>query len=48
VEELFLSFVECTWQTEVHTAEPLVTEFTSIEVEIIIEKLKSYKSPGTD
>jgi hypothetical protein len=34
--------------TEVHTAEPLVPEPTSSEVEITIEKLKRYKSPGID
>jgi hypothetical protein len=31
-----------------HTAEPLVPESSSSEVEIAIEKLKRYKSPGTD
>jgi hypothetical protein len=35
-------------QTEIHTAEPLVPEPSSYEVEIAIEKLKMYKSPGTD
>jgi hypothetical protein len=35
-------------QTEIHTAEPLVPEPSSTEVEIAIEKLKSYKSPGID
>jgi hypothetical protein len=35
-------------QTEIHTAEPLVPEPSSFEVEIAIEKLKRYKSPGTD
>jgi hypothetical protein len=35
-------------QTKIHTAEPLVPEPGSSEVEIAIEKLKSYKSPGTD
>jgi hypothetical protein len=35
-------------QTEIHTAEPLVPEPSSYEVEIAIEKLKRYKSPGTD
>jgi len=35
-------------QTEIHTAEPLVPESSSFEVEIAIEKLKSYKSPGID
>jgi hypothetical protein len=36
------------WQTEIHTAEPLVPEPSSSEVEIAIEKLKRYKSPGID
>jgi hypothetical protein len=35
-------------QTELHTAEPLVPEPSSSEVEIAIEKLRSYKSPGSD
>jgi hypothetical protein len=35
-------------QTETHTAEPLVPVPSSSEVEIAIEKLKMYKSPGTD
>ena len=35
-------------QTEIHTAEPLVTEPSASEVEWAIEKLKSHKSPGTD
>jgi hypothetical protein len=35
-------------QTEIHTAEPLVPEPGSSEVEIAIEKLKRYKSPGID
>jgi hypothetical protein len=30
------------------TAEPLLTEPSSFEVEIATEKLKTYKSPGTD
>jgi hypothetical protein len=33
-------------QTEVHTAEPLVPESGAFEVEMAIEKLKRYKSPG--
>jgi hypothetical protein len=54
VEELFLSAVECAWggggvrQTEIHTAEPFVLEPSVSEVEVAIEKLKSYKSPGVD
>jgi hypothetical protein len=35
-------------QTEIHTAEPLVPEPSSSEVHVAIEKLKRYKSPGTD
>jgi hypothetical protein len=35
-------------QTEIHTAEPLVPEPSSSEVETAIENLKRYKSPGTD
>jgi hypothetical protein len=35
-------------QTEIHTAEPLVPEPSACEVEMAIEKLKRYKSPGTD
>jgi hypothetical protein len=35
-------------QKDVHTAEPLVTERSLVEVEIAIGKLKRYKSLGTD
>ena len=35
-------------QTEIHTAEPLVSEPSAFEVEITVEKLKSHKSPGID
>ena len=35
-------------QTEIHTAEPLVHEPSSFEVDLAIEKLKSHKSPGID
>jgi hypothetical protein len=35
-------------QTEIHTAEPLVPEPNSFEVEIAIEKLERHKSPGID
>jgi hypothetical protein len=35
-------------QTDIHTAEPLVPEPSSFEVEIAIGKLKRYKSPGID
>jgi hypothetical protein len=34
--------------TEINTAEPLVPEPSSSEVEIAIENLKSYKLPGID
>jgi hypothetical protein len=33
---------------DIYTAEPLVPEPSLVEVEIVIGKLKSYKSPGTD
>jgi hypothetical protein len=35
-------------QTQIRSAEPLVPESSSSEVEIAIEKLKRYKSPGID
>ena len=35
-------------QTEIHTAEPLVSEPSTFEFELAIEKLKCHKSPGTD
>jgi hypothetical protein len=35
-------------QMDIHTAEPLVSEPSLVEVEIVTGKLKSYKSPGTD
>jgi hypothetical protein len=35
-------------QTEIHKAEPSVPEPSSFECETAIEKLKRYKSPGTD
>jgi hypothetical protein len=31
-----------------HTAEPLVPEHSFFRIEIVIEKLKIYKSPETD
>jgi hypothetical protein len=34
--------------TEVHTAEPLVPKPSALEIEMPIEKLKRYKSPGID
>ena len=33
-------------QAEIHTAEPLVPELSAFEVEMAIEKPKTYKSPG--
>jgi hypothetical protein len=35
-------------QTEVHIAEPLEPGPSHLEVEIVIAKLKKYKSPGSD
>jgi hypothetical protein len=35
-------------QAEIHIAEPLVPEPSALEMELIIEKLKSHKSPGID
>jgi hypothetical protein len=35
-------------QTETQTAEPFVPEPSMSEVEVAIEKLKRYKSPGAD
>ena len=32
---------------EIHAVEPLVPEPSALEVELAIEKLKNYKSPGT-
>ena len=34
--------------TEIHTAEPLVSEPSAFQVEMATEKLKSHKSPGID
>jgi hypothetical protein len=36
------------WQTEIHTAETSVSEPNLFDVEIAIQKLKRYKSPGVD
>jgi len=36
------------WQTEIHTAEPLVSEPSAFEIEMAIDKLKRHKSPGVD
>ena len=35
-------------RAEIHTAEPLVPEPSTSEIELAIYKLKSHKSPGTD
>jgi hypothetical protein len=35
-------------QIEIHTAEPLVPDLSSFEVEIAIAELKKYNSPGSD
>jgi hypothetical protein len=35
-------------QMSIHTAEPLVPEYSLVELETATGKLKSYKSPGTD
>jgi len=35
-------------QTEIHTAEPIVSQPSTFEVELPIEELKSHKSPGID
>jgi len=35
-------------QAEIGTAEPLVPEPSAAEVELVIDKLKSHKSPGID
>jgi hypothetical protein len=35
-------------QMDIHTAEPLVQEPSLVEVKTAFQKLKSYKSPGTD
>ena len=35
-------------QAEIHTEEPLVSEPSTFEVELAIEKLKSHRSPGFD
>jgi hypothetical protein len=49
VEELHFSAIECdVRQIEVHTAEPLVSDPSCLEVEIAIAKLKKCKSPGSD
>ena len=34
-------------RTEIHTAKPLMPEQSAYEVELVVEKVKSHKSPGT-
>jgi hypothetical protein len=34
------------WQTEMHTAEPFVSQPSASEAEVAVGKLKRYKSPG--
>jgi hypothetical protein len=53
VEELGLSAVERTracgvGQTEMHIAEPFVSEPSASEFEVAIGKVKRYKFPGVD
>jgi hypothetical protein len=45
---LYVHEVQDVRQMDVHTAEPLVPELNLVEVDIVIGKLKRYKSPGTD
>jgi hypothetical protein len=45
---LYVHMVSDVRQAEIHTAEPLVPETSALEIELAIEKLKSYKSPGID
>jgi hypothetical protein len=40
--------VEVVRQTEIHTAEPLVSELSAFEVKMAIEELKRCKSPGNE
>ena len=35
-------------QAEIHTAEPLVPDPSAFQIELVIGKLKSHKSPGID
>jgi hypothetical protein len=53
VEELHLSTIKCPVgggirQTEIQTVQPFVQESSIPEVEVVICKLKRYKSPGAD
>jgi hypothetical protein len=45
---LNVHYVSDVRQIEVHMAEPLVPGPSRLEVEIVIAKLKKYKSPGSD
>jgi hypothetical protein len=48
VEELLFSVTTIVRQIEIRTAEPLVPDPSSFEVEIAIAKLRRYKSPSSD
>jgi hypothetical protein len=50
MEELLLSDIDCAWhkQIEMHTAEPLVSEPSSVEVRIAIKNQKRCNSSGID
>jgi hypothetical protein len=45
---LNMYWVNSVRRTEIHTAEPLIPEPSSIEVKIAIENLERYTLPGTD
>jgi len=47
-QPLYVCGVNNVRQTEIHAAEPLVTEPSATYFELAFEKLKSHKSPGTD
>jgi hypothetical protein len=50
VEEPFLPAVHCAdvRQTKIHTAEPLMSEPSACELEMVFEKLRRHKSPDVD
>jgi len=53
VEEILLRDIECIWvidvrQTEIHTADPLVTEPSASKFELATEELKIHISTGID
>ena len=53
MEEPFLPAIECTWvnddiQTQIHTAEPLVSEPRVFGFELAIEESKRQKSSDSD